>query len=232
MLGTIVNAAAIIVASLLGLLLHGKISLKYSSILFDGLAICVIVIGISNALKVNDMLLVIGSIVGGSLLGQWIGIEDRLNRVSRRLEDRFTPEGDESDGKFAKGFVTSTLLFCVGSMAIVGSLQSGISGDHSILYSKSVLDGVTSVLLASTLGPGVIFSAIPVLIYQGGITLGSSFMKDLLTPQAIADMSAVGGILIIGIGIGMMNLKKIAVGNMLPAVFIPILYYAIAGLFT
>jgi len=231
MVGTFVNAAAIIVASLLGLLLHGRISLKYSSILFDGLGICVIVIGISNALKVNDMLLVIGSIVVGSLLGQWIGIEDKLNRLSRRIEDRFASEGDESDGKFAKGFVTSTLLFCVGSMAIVGSLQSGISGDHSILYSKSVLDGVTSVLLASTLGPGVIFSAVPLLIYQGGITLGSSFMRDLLTPQAIADMSAVGGILIIGIGISMLNLKKIAVGNMLPSVFLPVLFYAILNLF-
>ena len=230
MLGTIVNAAAIIAASLLGILLRGRISHRYSTILFDGLAICIIVIGIINALKVENMLLVIGSVVVGSLLGQWMGIEDRLDRVSHRLEERFAAQ-DDTEGQFAKGFITSTLLFCVGSMAIVGSLQSGLAGDHSILFSKSALDGVTSVLLASTMGLGVLFSAIPLFLYQGIITLGSSFAKDLLTPMAIADMSSVGGILIIGIGISMMNLKKIAIGNMLPSVFIPILYYGILGLF-
>jgi uncharacterized protein len=234
MLGTIVNAAAIIVASTIGLLLRGKVSHRYSTIVFDGLALCTIGIGIMNVLEANSMLLVIGSVVAGSVLGQWMGIEDRLDRMSHRLEEKFSKGrdgGEDSEGDFAKGFITSTLLFCVGSMAIVGSLQSGISGDHSVLFSKSVLDGVTSLLLSSTFGPGVLFSAVPLFIYQGLITIGSSFAKDLLTPQTIADMSAVGGVLIMGIGLNILKLKKISVGNMLPAVFLPVAYYAIVGLF-
>jgi len=164
----------------------------------------------------------------GSLIGEAMGIEDRIEAMGRRVEKRYSRS---SNGGFAKGLVTASLVFCVGSMAIVGSLESGLTGSHETLFAKSLLDGITSVVFASTFGGGVIFSAVPVLVYQGAITLGASMLKPFLTGDVIAQMSGVGGLLIAAIGINMLEMARIKIGNMLPAIFLPLLYFMAVQLF-
>jgi len=175
-----------------------------------------------DAINTTNPLLLIISLVFGSLIGQWINIELRLERLGNSLQKKF-----KNDSGFSKGFVTTSLIYCVGAMAILGSLQSGLTGDHTKLYVKASLDGITAIIFASTLGIGVLFSSVPVFIYQGLITLTASFVKDLLVDIVIIEMAAVGGILIIGIGINILEIKKIKVANMLPSVFIPIIYYSL-----
>ena len=160
----------------------------------------------------------------GSLMGEAMGIEDRIEALGSRVEKRYSRS---SNGGFAKGLVTASLVFCVGSMAIVGSLESGLTGNHETLFAKSLLDGITSVVFASTFGAGVIFSAVPVLVYQGAITLGASMLKPFLTGNVIAQMSGVGGLLIAAIGINMLEVARIRIGNMLPAIFLPLVYFMV-----
>ena len=221
MWGTVVNSLAIIVGSLFGIGLNKGIKDDYKDTIMNAIGLTVIIIGIMGGISSENIILVIASLVIGSIIGEVIGIEKRLDKLGDSLQERFGAK----DSNFSKGFVTTSLVFCVGAMAIVGSLESGIQGDHSTLFAKSIIDGITSVIFASTLGIGVAFSAIPVFLYQGGITLFSSLIKDLFTPEVINEMSAIGGILIMAIGINILDIKKIKVGNMLPAVIIPILYY-------
>jgi len=164
---------------------------------------------------------VIFSMAIGSALGEMINIELKLEQLGKWVENRM---GDSGEG-FTKGFVTASLIYCVGAMAIVGSMESGLSGNHQTLFAKSVLDGVTAIIFASTFGIGVLFSALSVLIYQGTITLGASMIKPFLVPAVIQQMSAVGGLLIVAIGINMLDIGKIKIGNMLPAIFLPLLYF-------
>jgi uncharacterized membrane protein YqgA involved in biofilm formation len=192
------------------------------------MGMAVVIIGISNALKSENMLLVIVSIAIGGLLGYLIGIERRLDRLGEIIENKFSRNKENTS--MSQGFVTASLIFCVGSMAIVGSLDAGIKGDYLTLYAKSLLDGITSIILSSTLGVGVAFSAFAVLIYQGSITLMSNLLQPFLTEMMINDMTAVGGILIMGIGITMIGIKKLNVGNLLPAIAIPAIYYPLAEL--
>lgn len=227
MLGNLVNTAAIIAGSTLGLLLKGGIPESYNRTIMKSVALAVILIGLLNALKTEQLLLVIFSLAIGSLLGEIIKIEDGLEKVGMMLEQRFSGSGDS----VAQGFVTSSLLFCVGAMAVVGSLESGLTGSHQTLFAKSVLDGISSIVLASSMGIGVLFSALSVLIYQGIITLGASALQPFLGTEVIREMSAVGGLLILAIGFNMLDLPKIKVGNMLPAIFIPLLYYMLLPLF-
>jgi len=173
---------------------------------------------------------VIISMVIGGVVGAWIDIDDKMNRLGAFAQRKLTREGDEGN-TFAKGFVTASLIFCVGAMAVVGALDSGIRGDHSTLIAKSMLDGVTSLLLASTLGIGVMLSAVPILLYQGGIALLGTVIAHFLSAEVITEMSAVGGLLIAGIGINMTLEKDIKVANLLPAIIIPFLYYPICHLF-
>ena len=221
MLGTIVNAVAIIAGSLLGLLFRGGIPKKFSVTMMQAISLAVLLIGFKMALKTDAILLVIFSLVIGSLIGEFIDIESRLERLGKRLETRFSKPGSG----IAKGFVVASLVFCVGSMAIVGALESGLSGNHQTLFAKSALDGLFSIIFASSFGIGVLFSSVSVFIYQGIITLTSSLMKPFLIPAVINQMSAVGGILIMAIGINLLEIQKIKVGNMLPAIFIPLVYY-------
>ncbi|WP_129600248.1 DUF554 domain-containing protein [Anaerophilus nitritogenes] len=221
MLGTIVNTLAIIGGSLLGLLFKGGIPKKYNETVLKANALSVILIGIMGAVKTQNILLVIFSMVIGSVLGEFLNIEDNLDKLGKYIGNKL---GDQQ-GSIAKGFVTSSLLFCVGSMAIVGALESGLTGNHQTLFAKSTLDGITSIVFTSTLGIGVIFSAVSVFLYQGIITLLAIYMKDVLTAEVIREMSAIGGLLIMGLGFNLLELKKLKVGNMLPAIFIPILYY-------
>ncbi|QZY54242.1 DUF554 domain-containing protein [Crassaminicella profunda] len=221
MLGTIVNALAIIGGSLVGLFFRGGIPEKYNETIIKANGLSVLLIGVMGAIKTQNVLLVIFSMVIGSILGEFLRIEDNLDRLGAYIGNKM---GDQ-EGGIAKGFVTASLLFCVGSMAIVGSLQSGLSNNHQTLFAKSVLDGITSVVFASTLGVGVIFSSIAVFIYQGIITLAASSMKVFLTESVIGEMSSVGGLLIMALGFNMLEFKRIKVGNMLPAMFIPLIYY-------
>lgn len=227
MLGTLVNTAAIIAGSLLGLLLKGGIPESYNKTIMKAVALAVVLIGVLNAIKTEQLLLVIFSMAIGSLLGEILKIEDALEKLGLLLEQRFAGSG----GAVAEGFVTSSLLFCVGAMAIVGSLESGLSGNHQTLFAKSVLDGISSIVLASSMGIGVLLSSVTVLIYQGAIALGASALQPYLGTAVIREMSAVGGLLILAIGFNMLDLPKIKVGNMLPAIFIPLLYYMLLPLF-
>lgn len=228
MLGTVVNAGAIILGGVVGLMFKGKISEKYHKLVFDSLSLCVLLIGLLNAFQVQSVLLVIFSLVAGSLLGQWMDLEQKLEKFSYVIERKFVKSnGGGEESSFSKGFVTTTLIYCVGSMAVVGSFESGLSGDHATLFAKSAIDGMSALLFASTLGFGVAFSSIPVFLYQGALTLSASALKPIITEVAIADMSAAGGLIIVALGLKMLDIKKMPVANMLPAIFIPLIFYGI-----
>jgi len=219
---------AIIIGSLLGLVFRGGIPKKYNITIMQAISLAVILIGLKMALKTDAILLVIFSLVTGSLIGEFLKIEGRLESLGKRLETRFAKAGDE----ISKGFVFTSLIFCVGSMATVGSLESGLTGNHQTLFAKSALDGISSIIFTSSLGIGVIFSSISVFIYQGLITASASLMKPFLITPVINQMSAVGGLLIIAIGFNLLEIQKIKVGNMLPAIFIPLIYYMLKQLVT
>jgi uncharacterized membrane protein YqgA involved in biofilm formation len=227
MLGTIVNALAIVAGSLLGLLFRGGIPDQYCRTVMQAMGLVVILIGLQSAIKTDAILMVIISLGIGSLLGEWLRIEDRLERLGKILEARFSKSGDG----IAKGFVTASLIFCVGAMAIVGALESGLAGNHQTLFAKSTIDGITSIVFASTMGLGVIFSAVSVFIYQGIITLSAAYVRPFLVPEVVAQMSAVGGMLIVAIGINILEIKQLRLGNMLPAIFVPLIYAVVNQLF-
>lgn len=227
MLGSIVNALAIVAGSLLGLLLKHGIKESYRQTIIDATAMAVLVIGMLGAIRTDIILLMVISLAVGSFIGEALRIEDRLNQLGQWLECRISQTGSG----FTKGFVTASLVFCVGSMAIVGSIESGLSGNYSTLLAKSVLDGIFAIFFASTMGVGVLFSAIPILVYEGLLTIGATGLKSLLSGPMINEISAVGGVLIMAIGINQLQLKKIRVGNMLPAIFIPLIYFLAVALF-
>jgi uncharacterized membrane protein YqgA involved in biofilm formation len=221
MLGTFVNTMAIIGGSLVGLIFSRFIPTKITDTLIHAVAFAVILIGLKMAWKTDAFTMVICSLFFGTIIGELIRIEDRVNNLGNWLEERFA----KTDSSISKGFVTTSLLYCVGSMAIVGALESGLTGNHDTLFAKSVLDGLGSIIFAASMGIGVLFSAASVFVYQGLITVSASLMKQFLTPEVIAQMSAVGGLLIVAMGFNMLEMVKIKVGNCLPAIFIPLLYY-------
>ena len=220
MIGTLINSAAIIIGSLLGLLFGKKITGQMRSALSLGVGLCVVVIGLQSALQTGNVCLVIVAIVLGGVIGCLCNIELRLDRMGEKLQKKFASQG----GKVGEGFVTATLIFCIGAMAVTGSLDSGLRGDHSTLVAKSILDGVTSMVLARTLGWGVMLSAVSVFLYQGSIAMAASLLSPLLSSgRTVTEMSAVGGVLILGIGFNMLGMKdRIPVGNLLPAIFMPL----------
>ncbi|WP_315113508.1 DUF554 domain-containing protein [Clostridium intestinale] len=222
MLGTIVNFFTIFVGGIIGMLLKGGLPKRFTDTIMSGVALCVIYIGISGTLKGENMLLIVISIAIGSLLGELINIDEKLILLGNFIENK--AKSFSKDTPISLGFVTASLLFCVGAMAVVGSLESGLLGKYDILFTKSILDGVTALILSSTLGIGVILSAFSVLVYQGLITLAASLLQNILTTPIVNEMSAVGSLLIIGIGLNMLGITKIKVANMLPAIFIPIIY--------
>ena len=227
MLGTIVNTVSIIVGSLIGLSFKGKIPEKYSQTIMHGIGLAVVLIGIKTALNTDAILIVIISFVIGSTIGELIRIENRLDQFGDWIGKKFS----KNSTGISKGFVTASLLYCVGAMAIIGSMESGLTGNHQTLFAKSILDGIGSVIFASTLGIGVIFSAVSVFIYQGIITLTASSIKPFLLPEVVSQMSAVGGLLIFAIGLGLLEIKKIKIGNMLPAIFVPLVYQVIKNMY-
>lgn len=231
MLGTIVNALAIIIGSLLGLLLNKGIPENYKNIVMSGVGLSVVLIGLKSALTSDSLMIVIFSLIIGAVIGEFLKIEEKLERLGEHMEQMVASKSSDQSS-FARGFVTASLVFCVGSMAIVGSLESGLTGTHQTLFAKSVLDGVTSIIFASTLGLGVLFSSLAVFIYQGLITLLAVFLKGYLVTETISQMTSVGGLLILAIGFNMLKITSIRVGNLLPGIFIPLLYFSLQRLFT
>ena len=223
MIGTIVNALAIIAGSAIGLVFRKGIPKRYNETIIDAIGLTVILIGLKGAFKSDEPLIVILCLAIGTVMGEFIGIEAGLEKFGKWLETRLSKSG----GGISRGFVTTSLLYCVGAMATLGSLQSGLTGNHQILFAKSLIDGIGSIIFASSMGIGVMISSLSVFIYQGTITIGASFLESLLVPEVINEMSAVGGLLIMALGISMMDIKTIRVGNMLPSLFLPIAYYAL-----
>ena len=223
--GTVINAAAVIAGSLIGRWVGHYLSERMRQTLMAGLGLAVLLIGLQLALQSQQVMIVIGSLILGGLIGEVIGIEKRLEAFGFGLQKRFS-----GMGKIAEGFVTASLLYCVGAMAIMGALQDGIGDKPTILYAKAALDGVASIALASTLGIGVLFSIFPLTLYQGGITLASGLTKSILTESVIVEMNAVGGLLIVAIAIDLLGIKRLPVGNLLPAVFVAIALMWIFGL--
>ncbi len=238
-IGTIVNATAVVAGGSIGLIFKRGLPERYKNIIMQAIGLSVLFIGISGALQGifqvlghgkldrQYLMTMIFSLVIGGIIGELINIENKLENLGAWFQKKFFKNG----GNFSEGFVTASLVFCVGAMAIVGSLEDGLTGNPKTLFAKAILDGVSSVVFAATMGIGVPFAAFPVLIYQGVITFLANFVKPLLTDVVITQMSLIGSILIFAIGLSMLGIKKIKVGNLLPAIFLPIVYYIVSRFF-
>jgi uncharacterized protein len=243
MIGTIINVAAILVGGSLGLLFGGRLPERLKTTVIAGMGLFTAMTGIKMFLETQNSLIVLGSLVIGVLMGEWWKIEDGLQRLGEILEKRFNRSNGESgksalsgnlapSEKFIRGFMTSSLLFCIGPIAILGSIQAGLTGDTSLLVIKSVLDGFAAMAFASTLGVGVLFSAAMILLYQGSITLLAAQLNAIASEAMMAELTATGGVLLLGIAISsLLEIKKIRVGNFLPALIIAPLIVWIISLF-
>jgi len=225
MISTIINCITVLVGSILGIILHKKINDELKSAVFTALGVFTIVIGISMAMDFSRVLYIVLSMVAGGIWGTVIKIEDKLLGLGQILEKHFDKSGDqEGTGRFAHGFLNASLLFCVGALTIVGAFKAGMEGDHSLIYTKSIMDGFSAMALAAAQGIGVAFSIIVLLLYQGGLTLASSWLGDLVSPLTLSELSAVGGMLIVMIGINLLNIRKIKTANFLPALVLIIIF--------
>ncbi len=225
LLGTLVNVVLVLIGGFVGLFLKKGISKRFSDLIMHAIALVTMVIGITFATASENMLIVIISLVVGALIGEGINIDKKLNQLGDLIKSKVKSES----GNVGEGFVTATLLFCVGSMAIMGALDSGLREDHTVLYTKAIMDGISALIFASSMGIGVLLSAVPILLYQGSITLLSSFIQPYLTQSMMTEMNGVGGILLIGLGISILGIKEIKVSNLLPALVIPVILLAFIG---
>ena len=230
MIATIINVILVLMGSAVGLIFKNRISARFSGMLTSALGLCVLGIGISSMIATEDSLCVILCMVAGTLLGEALNIEKRMDGLGDLLRRKLIR--GEINSRFVEGFVNASVLFCVGAMAINGSMQAGMLGKYDILISKGVIDGVTSITFAAAMGVGVAFSTIPLLLYQGGLTLIFALVGQGMDPAVVTEMNAVGGTIIVGIALNMLGLpkEKIRVGNMLPAIFLPIGYIPLANL--
>lgn len=222
LLGSLVNSAAIILGGSIGLALKKGLSDRIASAVMNALALCVLYIGVSGMLKGEKILITILSMVFGTLVGEWIDLDKKINQLGDEIESRVSSENKEHS--VSNGFVTASLLFCVGAMAIVGALQSGLTGNHDTLFAKSLIDGIAAIVMASSLGIGVLLSAGLILVYEGGITLFANVLAPLLTDSVINEMTCVGSLLIVGLALNMLKLTNLKIMNYAPAVFFPILF--------
>lgn len=226
MLGTFINTAAILLGAVIGLLLKKGINEKISETIMIGLGLCTLYIGISGILKGEHILIMILSVAIGSVIGELFDFDKRIKQLGGKLEALFIKDKN-SETSIANGFVSASLLFCVGAMAIVGSLQSGLSGNHETLITKSLIDGIAAAVLSASLGAGVIFSAGAVLLYQGSITLLAQYISPFLSSAVINEMTCVGSLLIIGLALNMIRATEIKIMNYIPAIFLPILFFLV-----
>lgn len=216
MWGTFVNAIAVVAGSSLGLFLRGGFPERIKSIVFKGTGLVTLFIGFQMTLKTGNLIILFFSILIGAIIGELLDIEGRIERFGNIIKSKFSSGED----KFVEGFMTAFLVFCIGSMTIIGSIEDGLNGNPSILYAKSMLDGFASISLASALGVGVLFSVVPLLLYQGGITMLALLSKAFFTGAIINELSAAGGIMLIGLGINILEIKRIKVTNFLPSLVV------------
>ena len=217
--GTIVNTLAIIAGAMIGVIAKKAIPQRMGDLVMSAIPIVVMVLGVQFGIASSNILIVIVSLVVGGIIGEWIDIDRRLDDFGVRIQSRMKG----GDSNFSAAFVSTTLIYCVGSMAILGSIESGINGNHTILYTKSLMDGISAIFFASTLGAGVIFSGISVFLYQGILTVLAGYIGPYLSPEVVTEMSASGGILLIALSFTILGIKKIKVANLLPAIFLPVI---------
>ncbi|MDR0375418.1 MAG: DUF554 domain-containing protein [Treponema sp.] len=226
MLGPIVNSLVIVACSLIGCFIVRGIPERFEEIIKKAAGLAVVYIGLKGAFESQRTLLLIMSLVIGAIIGECVNIDSCMNRFGGWAEKKLGMGG----GTFSRGFVSATILFCTGSMALVGSIQSGLEGNHEMLFAKSILDGSMSIVLSASLGIGVLFSAIPAFVYQGGVALASMSISGLLTVEIITEMSAAGSLVIAAIGFNFLGIKEIKVANLLPGMFIPWIWLGMTGM--
>jgi len=230
--GTLINVVTVLVGGTLGILLGARLPERMRETIMHGLGLLTLIIGIQLSFETDNILIVLGSLLLGGIVGEWLRIEDRINRLGRWLEHKTSensklPASDRPQdaarsgaSRFSHAFLTASLLFCVGPMTILGSIQDGLSGDYNLLAIKATLDGFAALAFASTLGPGVLFSALTVLVYQGALTLSAGWASTVLTDPMTAEMTATGGVLMLALGLGLLEIRRIRAGNLLPAIVI------------
>lgn len=227
MIGVIVNTVAVIIGSLIGLMFKKGISKVFTEAIMIGIGLCTVYIGISGTLRGENTLILIISIVIGTIIGTWMDIDKQITTLGEWIGKQFKSASDNSVS-VAEGFVTGSLLFCIGAMAIVGSLNAGLNGDNTMLFTKSVLDLISSAMLSVSLGIGVLFSASFVLLFQGGIVLFAQFLQPILTDSAIGEITCAGSLIIIALGLNIIGITKIKIANYLPAIIVaPILCWIV-----
>ena len=238
MTGTVINVATILIGGTLGLIFGARVPERLKATVIAGMGLFTGAIGMQMFLSTGNSLIVLGALLIGALLGEWWKIEDRLQSLGEILEARFAKgvstnaNGEVTSNKFVRGFLTASLLFCVGPMAILGSIQDGLTGNYNLLAVKSVLDGFASLAFSSTLGVGVMFSSLMILIYQGGISLLANQLNAIVTQSMMNELTATGGVILIGLALSsLLEIKKIRVGNFLPALVIAPLIVWILSLF-
>ena len=232
MTGTLLNIVTVIIGGIIGLVFGARVPDKLKATVIAGMGLFVAAMGMQMFMKTENPLIVLGSLLIGSLLGEWLRIEDGLQNLGSILEQRFSKESDDGSNKFVRGFLTASLLFCVGPMTILGSIQDGLTGDYNLLAVKSVLDGFAALAFTSTLGLGVMFSTIIILVYQGGISLLAAQLNTIVTPSMMNELTATGGVILIGLALSsLLEIKTIRVGNMLPGLLVAPVIVWILGLF-
>ena len=219
-MGVIINVIAIVIGTIIGLFLKRGMSEKMSSHIMQGLALITFIIGLKGALVDQDMILLIVSISLGGYLGEMMQLEENIRKFAEWVQDKLSKEGAQN--QLAEGFVSAVLIFCVGAMAVMGSLEAGLRNNHGILITKALIDGFASIILTTTKGAGVMLSALAILLYEGGIMLLAQFVAPYLSESIVYAMSAVGSLLLVALGLNLLELTKIKVMNFLPAMFLPI----------
>ncbi len=222
MIATFVNAAAVVIGSLLGLVLNRRIGEPIKELLYSGIGVITLVIGMSMALEMQRVLYLALAVVTGGILGMWWGVEDGILRLGTMLRDRF--QRSSTGSEFAYGFLSASVLFCVGAMSIVGSFRAGVDADYQLILTKSVMDGFMAILLTASMGLGVAFSALVILVYQGGLTLIASSISPWVSPLMLSEITGVGGVLILMIGVNLLNLRHIKTADFIPAILVVILF--------
>ena len=221
-----INVAAVILGASLGLLFGSRIKESYTKGIMTAIALCTLVIGVQSAIQTSGIMIVMVCLVVGTVIGTALRLDERMNGASDRIRGRL--KGTKlAEGPFAEAFITTTMLFCVGTMTVIGSIEAGLNHNYEILIAKSVMDFMSSLIFAAALGAGVLLSAVSVLVIQGGIALLASLAAPVLTSEVVTEMTAVGGTLFIGMAINLLGIseKRIKVGDMLPGIFLPILYF-------
>lgn len=230
--GTIVNALLIVAGSIIGMFFT-RIPDKYKETVMHGIGLAVILIGLQMAFSTENIVIVLISLLFGAIIGEFMRIEDALNRLGMWLGSKFTTKDDTIS--VSQGFITGTMIFCIGAMAIIGALDSGIRGDHEVLITKGIIDGFTALVLTTTLGFGVVFSVIPLILYQGAITLFATqiekWVPEAMLNGLILEITSVGGLLIVAIGLNLLKIKEIRIANLMPALFLVVLIYFIFQMF-